>query len=66
MISAIINTDSTIAAVIVADPTDPVPSGYENGAILVAAPQGCNEKWTYDPIAGFTEPNAIEDNKVDF
>lgn len=57
---AIILPDNTIAGVIMASPLEPIPLGYAAGAVLVQAPPGCNEKWKYDPVAGFSAPT----NKV--
>lgn len=71
-VSAVILPDNTIAAVIMADSSkDPVPKGYPDGTILVAAPEGCNEEWTYNPIDGFKMPNYLIPNtlltrRVDF
>lgn len=68
MSAAIIAADGrTILGCIVADPAlDIVPADYP-GAILVAAPSGCNADWTYDPVGGFTPPNgSTEGKKVEF
>jgi hypothetical protein len=64
-----------IVAVLMADATtDAVPKGYPADAVLIAAPAGCNETWTYDPSAGFKSPApapaspapARASNKIEF
>lgn len=69
--AAVILPDNTIAAVIMADASvDTVPPGYVSGAILVAAPIGCDEAWSYDPALGFKAPPLPvykeAEGKVDF
>lgn len=51
MVAAVILPDNRIAAVLMADATvDKVPAGYPDGAVLVNAPDGCDESWTYDGV----------------
>lgn len=57
MPAAVILPDHSIAAVLMADAdVDAMPPGFPAGAVLVNAPDGCNETWSYDPATGFKSP----------
>lgn len=73
--SAAVMLGHTILAVIMADPTVDLLTeahGYPAGAVLVVCPEGCNEKWTHDPVKGFIAPpsegatSVSQATKVDF